>query len=376
MTKNHGLIAARFVLVVILSIGSLWLLGWLFTISYPFWIAAGLLWMFMPLIRILKNKVKFPNGLAVLTALLIGLSTLAGVFTGLTFLAIFGVRRISEFVPMWIEQGSMRLQQFFNQTILPLWHELSGIMDALTPEQQSTLQEGIQELGGQVAALLGELGQKMVDALTNLLIAVPTFLIAFLFIFLAFYFLGKDWDRIVDSGIKISPAPLIRKGRAFRKMFSHRVLGFLRAQIILMGIASLIVLVGLSILRIEQALTIAIIVGVAEILPYLGSGTILIPWFIYLFITGDISLGIGIAIVYGVTIGIRQIIEPKVLSSSMNLNALGVLISLFVGFQLFGIIGLFIGPFVLVIVVIMKDIGMLKDIGYFIRYGFVDEETK
>ncbi|WP_096187827.1 sporulation integral membrane protein YtvI [Evansella halocellulosilytica] len=375
MTKNHGIIAARFTIVVLLSIGTLWFLGWLFTISYPFWIAAGLVWMFMPLIRLLNDKVKLPYGLSVLTALLIGLSTLAGIFTGLTFLVIFGVRRLSEYLPSWVEHGSIQVQQFFNQSVLPIWNQLSGAMDSLTPEQQSTLHEGIAELGSQLASMLGEMGQKFVDTLTQLLIAVPTFLIGFLFIFLAFYFLGKDWDSLVKRAKKITPAPLIRKGRAFRKMFSYRVLGFLRAQIILMGIASLIVLVGLSILRVEQALTIAIIVGVAEILPYLGSGTILIPWLIYLFITGDISMGIGIAVVYGVTVAIRQTIEPKVLSTSMNLNALGVLVSLFIGFQLFGILGLFIGPFVLVIVVIMKDIGIWKDVGYFIRYGFVDETS-
>lgn len=157
-------------------------------------------------------------------------------------------------------------------------------------------------------------------------------------------------------------------------MFKYRVLGFLRAQIILMAIASIVVFTGLTILRIDQAFTLALIVGVAEILPYLGSGTILIPWFIFLFLTGNISLGIGIAVVYGVTVAIRQSIEPKILSSSMNLNALSVLISLFIGYQLFGVVGVFLGPFILVLLVILKDVGVFHSLGHFVRDGWKQEE--
>ncbi|MDG5786061.1 sporulation integral membrane protein YtvI [Evansella sp. AB-P1] len=376
MTKSHGWIIARFLALVILTFGAIWFVGWLFTISYPFWIASILVWMFLPLIRIMRSKVKFPNGLAVLVALLIGLGTLIAFFTGIVFLIIFGVRSISDNVPTWIETGSIQVQEFFNQRILPLWHNFTGFMDSLTPEQQQTLQEGITQLGGQLATMFGEMGQKVADALTNLIMSIPTFLIAFFFIFLAFYFIGKEWDGITKKVLDTFPAIFLKKGREFRHIFRFRVLGFLRAQIILMGIASIIVLVGLSILRIEHALTIALIVGIAEILPYLGSGTILIPWFVYLFITGDISLGIGIAIVYGVTVGVRQTIEPKVLSSSMNLNALSVLISLFIGLQLFGIFGLFIGPFVLVILVILKDIGVIKELIKFVHYGFKEEKVE
>ncbi|MBU9711495.1 sporulation integral membrane protein YtvI [Evansella tamaricis] len=375
MTKSQGWMIARFIVTVIFFFVALWGVTWIFKVSYPFWIASALVWIFLPFIRWMRNKLRFPNGLAVLITLLLGLGTLAAIFTGVIFLIIFGVRRISNNVPLWIETASEHIQIFFNQSVLPRWQRFTGFIDDLTPEQQNTLQEGITQLGTQLATIIAEMGQKIADGLTHLIIAVPTFLIAFLFIFLAFYFIGKDWESLRRNTLKLLPAVFIQKGKEFRKMFRHRVLGFLRAQVILMAIASIIVLIGLLILRIDQAFTIALIVGIAEILPYLGSGTILIPWFIYLFVTGNISLGIGIAVVYGVTVGIRQTIEPKVLSSSMNLNPLAVLMALFIGFQILGVIGVFIGPFTLVLFVILKDIGVLKSIWSFIRFGWEDEKS-
>lgn len=108
-----------------------------------------------------------------------------------------------------------------------------------------------------------------------------------------------------------------------------------------MFVTACIVFVGLLIIRVDNAWMLAIVVGIAELLPYLGTGTILIPWFIYLFITGDVSGGFGIAILYIIVVIIRQLLEPKVLSSHMNLNPIAVLISLFAGLRLFGAFGLF-----------------------------------
>lgn len=376
MTKEQGFVIIRFLIVAILSVALFWFTGWLFAVSYPFWIATALVWMFFPVIRFLRQKVKLPSSLAVLTVLLTGLSTIVAIFIGIVFLIIIGVRGISGRLQTWIETVSVHMQNFFNESILPLWQQITGFMDLLTKEQQNTLQGGITQIGSQLAQMLGEVGQKIIDALTQLIIAVPTFLITFLFIFLAFYFIGKDWDRIGSKMRDSIPRGFIENGIKFKNMFRFRVVGFLKAQIIIMLIATLVVLIGLLVLRIEQAFTIAAVVGIAEILPYLGSGTILIPWSIYSFLTGDISLGIGLAVVYGVTVIVRQSVEPKVLSSSMNLNALAVLISLFVGLQIFGIIGVFLGPFILVVLVIMTDIGVINAIKEFILKGWKEEITK
>ncbi|QKS73181.1 sporulation integral membrane protein YtvI [Paenalkalicoccus suaedae] len=362
----------RFILVVASSIAITWLIGWFFQLSYPFWIAALLVWMFYPFIRFLRNKARFPNTLAVIVALLLGIGTLIGGITGIIFLIIFGVRKLSDFVPNWIEVTSIEVQRFFNEQILPIWRDITGAVDNLTPGQQSAVSDGISTLGARAADTLAAAGESLTEGLTRLLIIVPTSIVVILFVFISFYFIGKDWERIFTAFRKHTPNIVVQKSVEFKKMFQYRVLGFLQAQVILMVIASIVVLIGLLILRVENALTIAMIVGIAEILPYLGSGTILIPWFIYMLLTGNIGFAIGLAIVYAVTVLIRQAIEPKVLSSSMNLNTLAVLIALFVGFQLFGVIGVFLGPLLLVVLVIFKDIGVLGGLLDFIKNGFKD----
>ncbi|PYZ96804.1 sporulation integral membrane protein YtvI [Alteribacter lacisalsi] len=376
MTKQQVYILLRALGFAVVLLCSLWLLGQVFRLTYPFVIAAVLVWPLLPLVRVLRKKLRFPNGLAVLVALLVGVTTVGGLFTGLTFLAIFGIQQITKYAPGWFETASVHMQEFFNETILPLWNEVTGVVSNLTPEQQQALQESITALGTQAGEVLGQFGQRLADALRQLLILVPSSLIIILFILLSFYFIGKDWGAMRRSVVSFFSAAVLRKLRLFGAAFRVRVFGFIRAQLILMALTSVIVLIGLTIIGVDQAVTLAIVVGIAEILPYLGSGTILIPWAIYLFIVGDLTLGIGVSIVYAVTLIARQSLEPKILSSSMNLHPLAVLVSLFAGFQLFGAFGLFLGPLILVILVILQDIGVLAALKQFIVHGFKEKKQE
>jgi len=321
----------------------------------------------------LIHKLHLPNGIAVFIVLLISLAVLAGAITGIIFLIVFAIKRISEFIPEWIQSTAANMQGFVNETILPLWQKIGQAMDIFPPEQQSTLHDGIVSLGNRLAESFTEYGHGLAEGLTQVVFIIPTFIIAFVFIFVAFYFIGKDWDRIMRRSREMMPSGFLKKIKMFKHILRYRVFGFVRAQFILMFIASLIVFIGISILRVDHSLTIAIIVGIAEILPYFGTGTILIPWFIYMFFTGNIGMGIGLGIVYAITFAVRQSIEPKILSTNMNINALAALISLFVGMKLFGVMGVFIGPLLLVVLVVMVEVGFVKEVTDFILYGFKDE---
>src|SRR5699024_2867400 len=114
--------------------------------------------------------------------------------------------------------------------------------------------------------------------------------------------------------------------------------------------------------------TIALIIAFVDLLPYVGSSAILIPWAIYEMATGSIALGIGLASLFIVVAGTRQFIEPKVLSSSLDLDHLSTLISFFVCFNLFVFFKLFcflfliIGPLILVLGMAFYRTGVFKDI--------------
>ena len=117
---------------------------------------------------------------------------------------------------------------------------------------------------------------------------------------------------------------------------------------------------GFSILGVEYSLLLAVITAIIDVLPILGTGTVLIPWGIISLFQGNFVLGIGILVLYGVITLVRQIIEPKIVGDYIGLYPLVSLICMYVGLRLFGIVGLFLLPISVIMLKNLHDKGIIK----------------
>ena len=145
--------------------------------------------------------------------------------------------------------------------------------------------------------------------------------------------------------------------------------GYFRAQFIMISITAVVVIIGLSIIGVNYAISIGLLIGLVDLLPYLGVGAAMVPWIAFTFIYGNISLGIGLSILYGVILITRQILEPKVLASSVGLDPLPTLIAMFVGLSCSELSGLIIGPVSLVILSAIHRANVFSDLYSFIMKG-------
>jgi len=115
-----------------------------------------------------------------------------------------------------------------------------------------------------------------------------------------------------------------------------------------------IAIVAFLLLKVPYAVGVALIVSIIDILPILGTGLVLIPWAIIAAILGKVKMAVGVALLYIVMLVVRNIVEPKLVGQQMGLHPLATLISLFVGLQLFGIVGLFGFPITLSLILKLK----------------------
>ena len=122
----------------------------------------------------------------------------------------------------------------------------------------------------------------------------------------------------------------------------------IRAYGLIMCITFLEMVLGLSILKLfgiyenGYIFAIALITAVIDIVPVLGTGTVLIPWAIWMFFSGDVA-----------------IIEPKLVASQLGLPAFVTLMAMYIGSQLFGFIGLFLLPMTVMLLKVLNDDGVI-----------------
>jgi sporulation integral membrane protein YtvI len=196
--------------------------------------------------------------------------------------------------------------------------------------------------------------------------AVPEFVVAIIVSVVACFFMAADYDTLTDFIKRQLPENKSKAVAATKKTTLTAVGKLVKAYATLMLLTFCEMIVGLNIMRFaglyidEYLLATAVIVAVVDIVPILGTGTILIPWAIYSLLSGSTGFGIGLIVLYVVIYVIRQALEPKLVAANLDLPSILTLMSMYVGVKLFGFIGLFILPFTIMLIKILNDEGVVN----------------
>ncbi len=365
---NWNYVHIFFRLLLVLSIITIGLISfyYLFSIAYPFITALILAFLINPLVNLLETKGRLPRSLAVFLSLMAVFATVAGVVTLLIVEIVSGTEYLAKVVPGHFETLVVYVEQFVVMEILPFFNQISNLFHSLEEGQQQSLLTNIENFGATVASTVGEFIQTFLTNLPKLITWIPSVATVLIFSLLATFFISKDWFKHKARLKRITPmkaqGSLTKVFLSLKKAF----FGFMRAQATLISITTIIVLIGLLILRVEYAITVALIIGLVDLIPYLGTGLVFVPWIIFLAISGNLPLAIGLGVLYLIVIVQRQLMEPKILSSSIGLDPLATLVSLFIGFKLIGFLGLIVGPVTVVIFNTLWKADVIKDIYLFV----------
>jgi predicted PurR-regulated permease PerM len=115
-------------------------------------------------------------------------------------------------------------------------------------------------------------------------------------------------------------------------------------QVSLVIISTVLIMIGFVILRVPKPVFLGIICGILDVLPYVGTIIVFIPIIIYNIIVKDYLIAFGIILLYLLVQVTREVLEAKFLSNKLELHPLLVLLSVYIGVKLFGILGIIVGP--------------------------------
>ncbi len=161
---------------------------------------------------------------------------------------------------------------------------------------------------------------------------------------LTFYLL-RDYDRLVARVAELIPRRAREDAVALAREYDRLVSQYLRGQITVALILGTITACGLLILRFPHAILLGVVVGVFNIVPYLGLVLSLIPALLIALISGNIPLSLlKVAVVYGAAQGLEgAVISPRIVGESVGLHPVWVVLALAVGGFFLGFVGLLLG---------------------------------
>ncbi|MBX5466668.1 MAG: AI-2E family transporter [Firmicutes bacterium] len=120
--------------------------------------------------------------------------------------------------------------------------------------------------------------------------------------------------------------------------------GFLKAQLALIGLTAATTTAGLALIGSPWALVAGLAAGLLDLVPFLGPTALLAPWAVVLFAMGQVAEALEVgAVLLGVAL-VRQMVEPRLVGAGTGLHPLLALLAVYVGIRLFGPAGFFVGP--------------------------------
>ena len=195
---------------------------------------------------------------------------------------------------------------------------------------------------------------------------VPTILLSVVISIVACCFMTSEFDEVKEFIVCQFPEER-RKDLSRAKSILRSSLGKMgKAYLLIMLVTFIEVSVGLTILKLlkfyssSYIMVIAAVTAIVDILPVLGTGTVLIPWALYSLITGNIGMGIGLIVLYAAITVIRQIIEPKLVAGQLGLSPIVTIAALYFGLKVFGVLGMFVTPILIIMLKLLNDEGIVK----------------
>lgn len=286
-------------------------------------------------------------------------------------LTLIGVRIVNELRGFWalITAKLDNLPAFLDQAEAWILERIHFLPNSIEQMAANGIHELFQSLEGGAGGASLNIDLSMLSSplsgVWNTAKQIPSVFLATLISIIACCFMTADYDRLVNFVKRQLPHKRRNALSTSKRLLFSSLFKMVRAYTLIILITFCEMALGLGFLKLIGAyeggfiLVIALLTALVDILPVLGTGTILIPWGVISLFMGRITLGIGLLVLYVIISVIRQIIEPKLVAGHLGLPPVATVVGMYIGLQLFGFIGIFLVPLTLIMLKLLNDQGVV-----------------
>lgn len=351
-TEKQRQFLIRFLYLALILAIAVFICRYAVSALFPFVVALLASLLLRPLVRFLNEKCRIQKTIAAVVTVLLFYVVVG---SGLVLLSIRLFATCKTFV--------MGLPKTYTTVIEPLLSTLStevqGFVARLDPESLGTFSGVLSGIGSSIENAILSFSGKALSAIGGYAISVPRFLLNTLITIIATVFITTDFPLLKRFLVSQLSEPQRLRMHEIKVHLGKTLGRYVRSYALILLITFCELSAGLLIIGIDGAVVLALLIALFDILPVVGSGTILIPWAITTAILGNYRLAISLGVLYIVIVIVRNIIEPKIVGQHVGLHPIVTLLAMVVGTYVFGPIGLLGLPVALAIAVSMNDAGVV-----------------
>ena len=318
----------------------------------PFLIALVVALLIKPLVNFLHRKAHISKKISSVLLVLLFYGTIG-------VLVVLAVLRLIDYGQTLIGY----LPDFFKNNLVPLLTSaaegLDDIIGRFIDHPDFSMTQHVKELVSSVGSALSSFSATILGAAGNVVISVPGAVINVFITIVSTVFLAMDFDGIRHFFARQLSDAHRATVRSILSHLSFVIRKYILSYALIMLITFFELWIGLAVLRIPSAPLIAALIAVFDLLPVVGSGTVLCPWAVVSLFAGETATGAGLLVLWAVISVIRYIIEPKIVGNQVGMHPLLTLFSMLLGNFIFGGIGILLLPVSLALIQNLNEAGVI-----------------
>lgn len=283
-----------------------------------------------------KTKIKQQNCAAVLSV---------AIFFILMFIFIFSVWFLYSQLSQILNNITLNIDQL-KQYITNFYNWINNTIKRSNHNVQSTIKNLIEDT---VNGVIARVSTTLSGSITNMVKRLPSLLISCAVTVVATFYMAKDYNQLKKFVNGVVSDVVCKKATEIKDIFTECFLKFAVGYFWLFIITFSELLVGFLLLDVRHFIMLALLVSLLDLLPVIGTGTILLPWAAVVFFQNDYKTGVGLIILYLFNVVIKNFAEPKIIGKQIGINPLFTLIFIFFGFKIGGFFGMLLLPIVLTV---------------------------
>ncbi len=303
-----------------------------------------------PLMRFLEKKVKIHRKHSSAIFLILVIGAIIGAGACIISLLVREMRGLMEDMPNILT--GLRLQfQEASDTI-------RRFSTTLPPNIQEVINKLIDGVANYTSNFTGQIELPTISTAGNFARNVAEGFLGLIVIIISAYFFAVGRDEITAGLKKHLPETFTNYWRLIIDNFKAAFGGYFKAQFKIMIILTVIMFVGFEMLRVGYSFIFALGIAFLDLLPVFGTGAILWPWAVIEVITGNYLRAVGLVVIYLICQVVKQVLQPKMVGDSIGLHPLATLFFMFIGYRLYGVLGMIIGIPIGMVLVKLHRIGL------------------
>ncbi|MGI6155252.1 MAG: AI-2E family transporter [Enterococcus lemanii] len=266
--------------------------------------------------------------------------SIIGLFIFVTGLIVWGIVVI---IPKIQEQSISFVNNFPSYMSVAEKTVTDFLSSSMFSQVQEQLEQSWEKIFTWFTQIIQNFSKSSLKNLGNLFGAIASVVVAIITTPFILFYLLRDGEKLVPFAVQVLPTKWRNPTLKILKEMNDQVSSYIRGQLTVAFLVALIFIVGFSIIRLDYAVTLGIMAGFLNLIPYLGSFLAMVPA-VFLGIVGGPVLLVKVLVVFVVEQTLEgRFISPLILGSQLNIHPITILFVLLTSGQLFGLTGVILG---------------------------------